>query len=70
MEYYSAIESNILMKFLNTPPLLVGLKAGTTTLEISLAIPQKIVHSKCKATLGGILRVIPEGLRGFLLEGL
>jgi hypothetical protein len=26
----------------NTPPLLVGLQAGTTTLEISLAIPQKI----------------------------
>ena len=25
----------------NTPPLLVGLHAGTTTLEISLAIPQK-----------------------------
>jgi hypothetical protein len=29
----------------NTPPLLVGLKAGTTTLEISLAVPQKIGHS-------------------------
>jgi hypothetical protein len=27
----------------NTPPLLVGLKiVGTTTLEINLAIPQKI----------------------------
>jgi hypothetical protein len=25
----------------NTPPLLVGLKACTTTLEISLAVPQK-----------------------------
>ena len=25
----------------NTPPLLVGLQAGTTTLEISLAVPQK-----------------------------
>jgi hypothetical protein len=24
-----------------TPPLLVGLQAGTTTLEISLAVPQK-----------------------------
>jgi hypothetical protein len=24
----------------NTPPLLVGLHAGTTTLEISLAVPQ------------------------------
>jgi hypothetical protein len=29
----------------NTPPLLVGLKAGTNTLEISLAVPQKIEHS-------------------------
>ena len=26
----------------NTPQLLVGLEAGTTTLEISLAVPQKI----------------------------
>jgi hypothetical protein len=26
----------------NTPPLLVGLQSGTTTLEISLAVPQKI----------------------------
>jgi hypothetical protein len=25
----------------DTPPLLVGLQAGTTTLEISLAVPQK-----------------------------
>jgi hypothetical protein len=29
----------------NIPPLLVGLQAGTTTLEITLAVPQKIVHS-------------------------
>jgi hypothetical protein len=29
----------------NTPPLLVGLKAGATTLEISLVVPQKIGHS-------------------------
>ena len=29
----------------NTPPLLVGLQAGTTILEISLAVPQKIGHS-------------------------
>jgi hypothetical protein len=26
----------------NTPPLLVGVQACTTTLEISLAVPQKI----------------------------
>jgi hypothetical protein len=28
-----------------TPPLLVGLQAEKTTLEISLAVPQKIGHS-------------------------
>jgi hypothetical protein len=33
----------------NTPPLLVGLQAGTTTLQISLVVPQKIAHS----TTGG-----------------
>jgi hypothetical protein len=29
----------------NTPPLLVRLQSGTTTLEISLVVPQKIGHS-------------------------
>ena len=29
----------------NTPPLLVDLQAGTTTLEISLAVPHEIRHS-------------------------
>jgi hypothetical protein len=29
----------------NTPPLLMGLQADTTTLETSLAAPQKIVHN-------------------------
>jgi hypothetical protein len=29
----------------NTPPFLVGLQACTTTLEISLTVPQKIGHS-------------------------
>jgi hypothetical protein len=28
-----------------TPPLLVGLQAGTTTLEVSLAVPQKTEHN-------------------------
>jgi hypothetical protein len=32
-------------RYWNTPPLLVGLKAGTTTLEISLAVFQKIGQS-------------------------
>jgi hypothetical protein len=29
---------------MKTPPLLVGLQAGKTTLEINLVVPQKIVH--------------------------
>jgi hypothetical protein len=29
----------------NTPPLLMGLQAGTITLEISLVVPQKMGHS-------------------------
>jgi hypothetical protein len=41
----------------NTPPLLVGLQTGTTTLENSLAVPQKIGHRttygvSCKVLLG------------------
>ena len=32
----------------NTPPSLVGLQAFTTTLEISLAVPQKIGHNTQK----------------------
>jgi hypothetical protein len=45
----------------NTLPLLVGLQSCTTTLEINLAIPQKIGHS----TTGGsrntsLLGIYPE----------
>jgi hypothetical protein len=29
----------------NTPPLLVGLQTGTTTLKINLLVPQKIENS-------------------------
>ena len=39
----------------NTPPFLVGLQAGTTTLEISLVVPQKIGHS----TTGGTCNISP-----------
>jgi hypothetical protein len=39
----------------NTPPLLVGLQACTATLEISLAVPQKIGHS----TTGGSRNTSP-----------
>ena len=34
----------------NTPPLLVGLQACTTTLEISLAVPQKTGHSTTRGS--------------------
>ena len=37
----------------NTPPLLVELQAYTTTLEISLAVPQKIGHWKIQQFLAG-----------------
>jgi hypothetical protein len=39
----------------NTPPLLLGLQAGTTSLEIILAVPQKIGHS----TTGGFSNTSP-----------
>jgi hypothetical protein len=39
----------------NTPSFLVGLQACTTTLEISLAVPQKIRHS----TTGGSRNTSP-----------
>ena len=56
----------------NTPPLLVGLQACTTTLEISLAVPQKIGNS----TTGGsryissrhMPRRYPNRLEGHMLH--
>jgi hypothetical protein len=39
----------------NTPPLLVGLQACTTTLESSLVVPQKFGHS----TTGGSSNTSP-----------
>jgi hypothetical protein len=42
----------------NTPPLLVGLQACTTTLEISLAVPQKIGHPEDPAI--PLLSIYPE----------
>ena len=39
----------------NTPPLLVGLQARTTTLEISLVVPQKTGHG----TTGGSRNTSP-----------
>ena len=49
----------------NTPSLFVGLQACTTTLEISLAVPQKIGHSttggSCNISPGHISRRCPTG---------
>ena len=40
--------------------LLVGLKAGTTTLEISLVVPQKIGHSTMEDPAIPLLGIYPE----------
>jgi hypothetical protein len=49
----------------NTPPLLVGLQAYTTTLETSLAVPQKTGHSTMEDPaipfLGIYLEEVPTG---------
>jgi hypothetical protein len=44
----------------NTPPLLVGLQAGTTTLDISLVVPQKIGYSTTKDPAIPFLGIYPE----------
>jgi hypothetical protein len=44
----------------NTPPLLVGLQACTTTLEISLVVPQKIGHSTTEGPAILLLGIYPE----------
>jgi hypothetical protein len=44
----------------NTPPLLVGLQACTTTLEISLAVPQKIGHGTTGGSVLPLLGIYPE----------
>ena len=46
----------------NTPPLLVGLQAGTTTLKISLLVAQKIRHSTTERSCTAIplLGIYPE----------
>ena len=47
----------------NTPPLLVGLQASTTTPEISLVVPQIIGHSttggSCNTSPGHITEAVP-----------
>ena len=44
----------------NTPPLLVGLQIGTTTLEISLAVPQKTVHDTSQGPFYTSPGIYPE----------
>jgi hypothetical protein len=44
----------------NTPPLLVGLHTCTTTLEISLVVPQKIGHSTTRRSSNTSPGIYPE----------
>jgi hypothetical protein len=44
----------------NTPPFLVGLQAGTTTLEVSMDFPQKIGHSLLENPAIPLLGIYPE----------
>jgi hypothetical protein len=44
----------------NTPPLLVGLQAGSTTLEISLAVPQKLDVVQPEDPAVPLLVIYPE----------
>jgi hypothetical protein len=46
----------------NTPPLLVGLQACTTTLEISLAVHQKIGHSTTRRSSNTSTGHIPKNV--------
>jgi hypothetical protein len=49
----------------NTPPLLVGLQACTTTIEISLVVPQKIGHSTTEDPAIPHLRIYAEDVNLF-----
>ena len=44
----------------NTPPLLVGLQAGTITLKNSLVVPQKTGHSTTTRPAIPLLGIYPE----------
>jgi hypothetical protein len=46
----------------NTPPLLVGLQTGTSTLDISLAVHQKIGHSTTRDPTVPLLGIYPENV--------
>jgi hypothetical protein len=47
----------------NTPPLLVGLQTGTTTLEINLEVPQKIGNRSTWRPSYAILGNVPKSCR-------
>jgi hypothetical protein len=47
----------------NTPPLLVGLQACTTTLEISLAVPQKLDIVLLEDPAIPLLGIYPEDVQ-------
>jgi hypothetical protein len=46
----------------NTPPLLVGLQAGTITLKNSLVVPQKTGHSTTTRPAIPLLGIYPENV--------
>jgi hypothetical protein len=56
----------------NTPPLLVGLQTGTTTLEINLVVPQKIGNRSTQipsyTTLGHIPKRCPTRPQEHVLQ--
>jgi hypothetical protein len=56
----------------NTPPLLVGLRSGTATLEINLEVPQKIGNRSTLrpryTTLGNIPKRCPTMPQGHLFH--
>jgi hypothetical protein len=49
-------------KKMNSPPLLVGLQVDTTSLEISLVVPQKIGHSTTEDAAIPLLGIYPEAV--------
>ena len=46
-----------------TPPLLVGMQVGTTTLEITLVVHQKTVHNTSRGPAKPLLGIYPEDSR-------
>jgi hypothetical protein len=52
----------------NTPPLLVGLQTGTTTLEINLEVPQKIGNRSTRFPVLPFLGIYPKDAPPFLRD--